>query len=128
MDLIKISDILENRLSKDLIRLRPISELKFPFVSKNGYDENVPFIFVQNNLFVEIWNMGYYTDYQHTWETGMVHFSYTIQELLKGNKLKVIDVKSPQDKTNINSLNEFTNEWIFENPEYKHFIEKIYKY
>lgn len=118
-----INDIWENKLSKSLLELRPISELKFPYVSKNGYDENVPFIFVQNNLFVEIWNIGFYTDYQHTWETGLVHFTYTIKELLNGNELKIIDFKKPKESTIIQSAQDFLNKWISVYPDYKLFIE-----
>ena len=128
MDLKTISNILTNILSIELLSLIPISELKFPYESKNGYDQNVPFLFVQKNHFTEIWNIGVYTDYQHTWETGMVHFSYTIQELMKGNKLKIIEIKNHRKEISINSLNEFMNEWILENPNYKHIIDKIYEY
>ena len=79
MNFVKINDIWENKLSKSLLKLQPISELVFPFVSKNGYDQNVSFIFVQRNHFIEIWNIGFYTDRQYTWETGKVHFTYTIK-------------------------------------------------
>ena len=125
MNFVNINDIWENKLSKNLLKLQPISELAFPFVSKNGFDQNVPFIFVQSNHFIEIWNIGFYTDRQHTWETGKVHFTYTIKELLIGNELKIIDTKRPKESTTIVNPLDFIGKWITKNPEYKSFIEEF---
>ena len=127
MDLVTVIKFWERRGFESLIKPRPIAELEFPFMPKNGYDDKPPFIFIQNDLFMEIWNIGYYTDYQHTWETGLGHFTYTIKELLNGKELKIIESKNLKKEKTFKSVTDFKNEWINEHFEYKSLIKEITK-
>ena len=83
MNLVTVIEFWESRGFESLIKPRSIVELEFHFMPKNGYDNKPPFIFIQKDLFTTIWNIGHFTDHQHTWETGLGHFTYTIKALIK---------------------------------------------
>ncbi|MBJ2176551.1 hypothetical protein JBL43_20045 [Aureibaculum sp. A20] len=127
MDIEIVNKFWEKRSLKSLIETRPIEELEFPFMPKNKYDDKPPFIFIQNDLFIEIWNIGCYTDYQHTWETGLCHFTYAIKELLNGKELKIVESNNHKKEKIFKSATDFENEWINDHLEYKSLIKEIIK-
>ncbi|MDE3743300.1 hypothetical protein [Maribacter polysaccharolyticus] len=127
MDIVTVNNFWKRRGFESFFKTRPIAELKFPFVPKNGYDDKPPFIFIQNDLFMEIWDIRAYTDYQHTWETGLYHFTYTIKELLNGKELKIIESSNPKKEKIFKSATDFENEWINDHPEYKSLIKEFLK-
>lgn len=111
--------------NQDLIKFHAAGDFQLPFQAANGFDKDPPFVFIQRAKYIEIWDMGYYTDYPFTWSRGLAHFAYTINELLGGQVLEIINLRENGSKIVISSINQFQHEWLSENNGYRSIINQL---
>jgi hypothetical protein len=111
--------------NQDLIEFHAMGDFQLPFQAKNGFDKDPPLVFIQHARYIEIWDIGYYTDYPLTWARGLAHFAYTINELLGGSPLEVINLKDHDYKTVIYDIYQFQHEWLRANTAYHSIVEEL---